>query len=133
MYKSDVYFNVIPPMPKVEESMYSSSNGMHYGDISISMNKIYLRDNDQCYKANISDIKKIEAQPNQKQILIHFWNLNMIISCKKYSKLLELYDFISFSYNNLVSRDYLLLGLNAATATGAWESNDKMSKLNLEV
>ena len=124
MYKSDVYFYVLPPMPKAEEAVYPTSNGMHYGDISISMNKIYLRDDDQCFKANISDIKKIEAQPQRKQILIHFWDLNMIISCNKYSKLLQLFEFISFSYNNLVSKDYLLLGLNASNAPGAWKIND---------
>ncbi len=124
MYKSDVYFDILPPLPEGEtedeneEAMHSTTNGMHYGDISISVNQIYLRDDYQCYKAKISDIKKIEAQPQRKQISIHFWDLNMIISCNKYSKLLELFDFISLSYNNLVSRDYMLLGLNASTVPG---------------
>ena len=110
VYKSDVYFNVIDSMSKENEPRYQPMGQMHHGDIFVSLNSIYLRDNVQCYKANIQDIKKIETITKKKQILIQFWNREMIISCSEYSQLLVLHDLISMSFNNLISKDYMFLG-----------------------
>ena len=110
VYNSDVYFNVIDAMSEEDGPTYAMRGRMHHGDIYVSLNAIYLRDNEQCYKANIQDIKKIETITKKKQILIQLWNRDMIISCSEYSQLLVLHDLISMSFNNLISKDYMFLG-----------------------
>jgi hypothetical protein len=97
-------------MPMVEEgSIKSCSLGkMHHGDIYIYLNRIYLYDDKRWYKANIQDIKEIKTILPKKQILIQFWNFDIVLCTQKYSHLLALRDFLNLSQNYLLNNNVLL-------------------------
>ncbi len=80
---------------------------MHHGDIYIYLNQIYLHDKKRWYKADIEDIKNIQTILNRKQLLIRFWNYDILLFCKEYSYLLALRDFLNLSQNYFMSRNYI--------------------------
>ncbi len=68
---------------------------MHRGEMYIYQNKIYLFNGRNWYKARIDDITEIKSISNQKQILIHFLNYDLMIYSNDYSHLLALRDFLT--------------------------------------
>ena len=91
---------------------------MHHGEIYIYLNQIYLFDGNHWYRANIDDIKEIQAIAVQKQILIHFWNFDLILYCKDYSHLMALRDFLYLSQNNDYIMDNFMISEPEATGGG---------------
>lgn len=113
IHKSDVYFDVVMPMLKQEPLSNYTSGQLHHGDIYIYTNKIYLRDDERWYKADIRDIKDIKTMISRKQILIQFLNYDVVLSSKEYSHLLALRDFLNLAQSYVRSRNSIILGTRA--------------------
>jgi hypothetical protein len=72
---------------------------MNQGEMYIYQDKIYFFNGKNWYKANIYDIKEIKSLTHEKQILIHFINYDLLISCEDFSHLLALRDFINMYHD----------------------------------
>ena len=83
IHKSDVYFDVIEPMVKNHETIWPRER-MHHGDIYIYHNEILLFNGQRWYRADIRDIKKIKSLAHNKEILIEFWNFDLILTIQLY-------------------------------------------------
>ena len=108
IHKSDVYFNVLMPIVTEDSNNICSGGQMHHGDIYIYLNRIYLYADKHWYKANVQDIKGIKTNLPQKQILIQFWNFDIVLCTQKYSHLLALRDFLNLSQNYFLKKNVLL-------------------------
>jgi hypothetical protein len=112
IHKSDVYFDVLDPMI-VDDDLNTQHRKprtlLHRGEIYIYQNKIFLSDGVRWYKANIKDIKEIKSNSNQKQILIHFLDFDLVLSCEEYSHLLALRDYLFLAQKNYVIDNNLML------------------------
>jgi hypothetical protein len=81
----------------------------HYGEIYIYQDFIFLRDGIRWYRAEIKDIKEIKANSNEKYILIHFFNFDLVLSCREYAHLLALRDYLFLAQrNNVISNNLML-------------------------
>ncbi len=108
IHKSDVYFDVFEPILDEQTLINESRKKMHHGEIYIYQNQIYLFDGKNWYKANISDIKDIRSLSNHKQILIKFWNFDLVLTCSEYPHLLALRDFLFLAQKNYIENNFLI-------------------------
>ena len=99
IHKSDVSFDVIEPIGE-KKKMKSLKYLSRHGEIFIYQNQIFLHDGNRWYKADIQDIKEIKSLSNQKRILIHFNNFDLILSCLEHSHLLALRDYLFLAHKN---------------------------------
>jgi hypothetical protein len=109
IHKSDVDFEVFDSMLN-EKTKSQSKPLLHHGEIYIYQKEIFLYDGLKWYKAEIQDIKGIRSMAHDKKILIKFWDFDLMLSCKDYSHLLALRDFLflaqkNFSIENLMISD----------------------------
>lgn len=109
IHKSDVYFDVLDPMMNDDMSVRHVKPIMHHGEIYIYQDHIFLFDNLRWYRAEIKDIKEIKSNSNQKLIMIHFFNFDLVLSCKEYSHLLALRDYLFLAQRNQFLSDNLML------------------------
>ena len=110
IHKSDVYFDVVEPTATGQKVAIRTKSSMRFGEIYIYLNQIYLNDGARWYIADIHEIQEIRSLSNQKQILIHFINFDLILSCEEYTHLLALRDFLflaqkNFMVDNLMIRE----------------------------
>ena len=113
IHKSEVYFHVLSPVLKKVVPLSKSQGEMQHGELYIHFNKLYLSDNKRkkhWYKANIRDIKDIKTLLSGKQLLIRFWNFNIVLTCKNPSHLRALRDFLCLSQNYFLARNYPQMG-----------------------
>lgn len=110
IHKSNVYFEVVEPLVKEKKITLKSKDLMHYGEIYIYSNFLFLYDRKRWYKADIQDIKSIKSKSNEKQILIQFNDFDLIISCEEYTHLLALRDFLFLAQQNYQLDNFLLEG-----------------------
>jgi hypothetical protein len=110
IHKSDVYFDVVEPTLDEHILISEPRKNMHHGEIYIYQNQIYLYDGRHWYKANISDIKDIKSLANHKQILIKFWNFDLVLTCNEYPHLLALRDFLFLAQKNYIDNNFLIPG-----------------------
>ncbi len=79
IHKSNVYFEVVEPLVTDSKVTLKSKDLMHYGEIYIYSNYLFLYDGERWYKADIQDITSIKSISNEKQILIQFKDFDLII------------------------------------------------------
>ena len=96
IHKSNVFFNVKQP---AEDNIHIANalDKMHRGELYIYQNNIFLFDGLRWYRADINDIREIHSSAANKQILIQFWNYDLLLFSNDYSHLLALRDFIFLS------------------------------------
>ena len=97
IHKSDVDFEVFDSM-LTDQPGFESKPLLHHGEIYIYQKKIFLYDGLKWYKAEIQDIKGIKSISHNKKILIQFLDFDLILSCKEYSHLLALRDFLFLAH-----------------------------------
>jgi hypothetical protein len=97
IHKSDISFNVLRPKSRLEDiqEIYNIKEPMNQGEMYIYQDKIYFYNGENWYRANIYDIREIKSLTHEKQILIHFINYDLLISCDDFSHLLALRDFLN--------------------------------------
>ena len=110
IHKSNVYFEVVEPLVADSKVTLRSKDLMHYGEIYIYSNYLFLYDGERWYKADIQDITSIKSISNEKQILIQFKDFDLIISCEEYTHLLALRDFLFLAQQNYQLDNFLLKG-----------------------
>jgi hypothetical protein len=99
IHEPDVYFDVIEPEMMDRISVENTDEQLHHGEIYISLCQIFLHDNKRWYKANIQDIKDIKTDLSHKQLIIHFCEFDMVLSCRDHAHLMALRDFLYLSQN----------------------------------
>jgi len=108
IHKSDVDFDVMEPLIDNHSVTIIAKDLMHHGEVFIYHDLIFLFDGARWYKANIQEIKSIKSISQKKQILIHFSNFALVISCKEYSHLLALRGFLYLAQRNEMANNFLL-------------------------
>ena len=107
IHKSDVDFDVLEPLIDNQSVTIIGKDLMHHGEIFIYQDLIFLFDGARWYKANIQEIKSIKSISQKKQILIQFTDFDLVISCKDYSHLLALRDFLYLTQRNEMADNFL--------------------------
>lgn len=108
IHKTDVYFEVVRQSEDEEQVNGYDMDKMRHGEIYIYQDQIYLFDGKRWYRARVQDIKEIKSLTSQKQILIHFWDFDLVLFCREYTHLMALRDFLFLSQNNPVHDNFLL-------------------------
>jgi arginine/ornithine N-succinyltransferase beta subunit len=108
IHKSDVDFDVVEPIINNQSVTIITKDLMHHGEIFIYQDLIFLFDGAKWFKANIQEIKSIKSDSQNKQILIQFSDFDLVISCKEYSHLLALRDFLYLAQQNEMVDNILL-------------------------
>ena len=108
IHKSNVDFDVMEPMLGNHPATIISKDLMHHGEIFIYEDLMFLFDGSKWYKADIQNIISIKSVAQKKQILIQFKDFDLVISCKDYSHLLALRDFLYLAKKNEITNNFLL-------------------------
>jgi hypothetical protein len=102
IHKSDISFNLLKPKTSLDDmqEIYNIKKPMNHGEMYIYQDNIYFYNGLNWYKANIYDIKEIKSLTHEKQILIHFINYDLLISCDDFSHLQALRDFLNLYHDH---------------------------------
>ena len=99
IHEPDVFFNVCDSVIGHGQHISGPTEQLHQGEIYISLGQIYLHGNRRWYTAKIQDIQEIKTIVTRRQMIIRFWDFTLILSCKKFSHLMALRDFLFLTQN----------------------------------